>query len=90
MDQQHKYLFDLDASAEFGSIEEARDKLTALAEFARTELGLHIHGGSCAIAREREPVEFWRLGSDEPFTNMTATEGTKHNERFARSMAVST
>lgn len=81
-----RYIFDLDASGQFDSIEQAQGKLEELAIYARETLGLSVNGGAVRIAREVEPVEFWMLGSDGPFRNMTSEEGTPQAKRFDRVM----
>lgn len=83
--QTGQYAFDLDATGKFDSIEDAKDKLETLADHAR-ELGLSIDGGHVAIVREREPIASFRLGSDQPFRNMTSQEGTPQAARFERTM----
>ena len=83
---QKRYILDFDASSEFENIDQARMKLEALAEFARQELKLHVHGGIVAVARETEPIETWRLGSDEAYRNMTSEEGTPQARRFERAL----
>lgn len=80
-----RYVFDLDASGQHRTIEEARTKLEALAEHARS-IGLNVSGGSIRLCRETEPVEGWALGSDKPFRNLTSEEGTPQATRFERVM----
>lgn len=82
---QSKFILDIDACGEFSSIEEARDRLEGLAAYAR-EKGLTIVGGHAGIVREREPIQTYTLGSDEPFRNMTSQEGTPQAQRFERTL----
>jgi hypothetical protein len=81
----HRYIFDLDVSATFGDITDAHEKLEALSKCA-TDLGLEVHGGTVAIARESDPIEYWRLGSERPYHNMTSQQGTPQAERFFSSL----
>jgi hypothetical protein len=56
------------------TLEDAREKADQIADYA-AELGLNRVSGTVANAREREPVETFEYGSQEPYRNQHAITG---------------
>lgn len=71
---QKAWLIGFQWSFEGMSLDEAREKADVIADYA-TSIGVNRVAGSVGLAREREPVESFEFGSDEPYRNRHAITG---------------